>query len=205
MPKNLAGTGSDVQNIAKPRDIKLLGLLTNANIFWRRILKEYKPLSPLPQSPPPTMTSEPSDPSLPQQPNQGQISLTAPPVAIPKTTPPPEIVPVLKYIVDESLFDSENLTCKACAKTFKNHRAFKLHKDRHQGTLNHKCPDCVRTFNGRSEVIRHMTAMHNRTLRPGENTYQDIRVVKAKNAALTAESGENKPFLDVPLVFLMSI
>ncbi len=87
-------------------------------------------------------------------------------------TPLPTALP---YITDQSLFDLDALTCHACNKSFKNTRAFKLHRDRHQGTLNHKCPDCPKTFNGRSEVNRHMTAIHGRALRPGENTKQQLQ------------------------------
>merc|ERR1712223_330012 len=65
-------------------------------------------------------------------------------------------------------FDLDTLTCIACNKSFKNTRAFKLHRDRHQGLLNHKCPDCSKTFNGRSEVNRHMLAIHHRSLKPDE-------------------------------------
>ena len=47
-------------------------------------------------------------------------------------------LPSLKFIEDESLFDLDALTCHACNKSFKNTRAFKLHRDRHQGALKHK-------------------------------------------------------------------
>merc|ERR1711936_749128 len=83
-------------------------------------------------------------------------------------------LPSLKFIEDESLFDLDALTCHACNKSFKNTRAFKLHRDRHQGLLNHKCPDCSKTFNGRSEVNRHMLAIHHRSLKPDEDTNQKI-------------------------------
>ena len=79
-------------------------------------------------------------------------------------------VPTLKYIEDESLFDLDALTCHACNKSFKNTRAFKLHRDRHQGALKHKCPECIKTFNGRSEVNRHMVAIHGRALNTDEDT-----------------------------------
>ena len=79
-------------------------------------------------------------------------------------------VPTLKYIEDESLFDLDALTCHACNKSFKNTRAFKLHRDRHQGALKHKCPECIKTFNGRSEVNRHMVAIHGRPLHSEEDT-----------------------------------
>ena len=78
---------------------------------------------------------------------------------------------VLSFIKDESLFDPGTKTCHACNKSFKNGRAFKLHKDRHQGKLKHKCPDCVKTFNGRSEVKRHVNSIHRRTLGNEEPTF----------------------------------
>merc|ERR1712051_295101 len=79
-------------------------------------------------------------------------------------------LPSLKFIEDESLFDLDALTCHACNKSFKNTRAFKLHRDRHQGALKHKCPECTKTFNGRSEVNRHMVAIHGRPLGDKEDT-----------------------------------
>ena len=45
---------------------------------------------------------------------------------------PTSMLPSLKYIDDPSLFDLDALTCHACNKSFKNTRAFKLHRDRHQ-------------------------------------------------------------------------
>ena len=45
---------------------------------------------------------------------------------------PTSMLPTLKYIDDPSLFDLDALTCHACNKSFKNTRAFKLHRDRHQ-------------------------------------------------------------------------
>merc|ERR1712018_185112 len=84
----------------------------------------------------------------------------------------PGLPPALKFVSDPSQFDLDTLTCLACNKSFKNTRAFKLHRDRHQGLLNHKCPDCSKTFNGRSEVNRHMLAIHHRSLKPDEETNQ---------------------------------
>ena len=95
------------------------------------------------------------------------------PVHAPSPTPSSSSgsgVPTLKYIEDESLFDLDALTCHACNKSFKNTRAFKLHRDRHQGALKHKCPECIKTFNGRSEVNRHMVAIHGRALNTDEDT-----------------------------------
>jgi hypothetical protein len=48
---------------------------------------------------------------------------------------PTSMLPTLKYIDDPSLFDLDALTCHACNKSFKNTRAFKLHRDRHQVQL----------------------------------------------------------------------
>ena len=100
-----------------------------------------------------------------------------PPVMTPQHAPSPtpssssgSNLPTLKFIEDESLFDLDALTCHACNKSFKNTRAFKLHRDRHQGALKHKCPECIKTFNGRSEVNRHMIAIHARPLNPDEDT-----------------------------------
>ena len=72
--------------------------------------------------------------------------------------------------VDESSFDSATLTCKICKKVLKNMRTFKNHKARHFGTLNHKCPDCSKCFEGRSAVNRHLISNHNRELQPHEIT-----------------------------------
>ena len=100
----------------------------------------------------------------------------------------------LKYVFDECMFDPVSLTCLACPKSFKTMRAFKLHKDRHQGTLNHKCPECVKTFNGRSEVNRHMLAIHNRELRDTENTQQNVSEIRAKNAVVSTVKQPQQPF-----------
>ena len=90
---------------------------------------------------------------------------------------------MLHFIEDESLFDYNSRTCHACNKTFQNNRAFKLHRDRHQGELKHKCTECTKTFNGRSEVNRHMISMHGRSLRDGEDTLNGKRSQKyQKNA-----------------------
>jgi hypothetical protein len=71
----------------------------------------------------------------------------------------------LKFIEDESMFDLDSLTCHACNdKIFKNAKAFKIHRDRHQGVLNQKCPECSKTFSSRSEVHRHLVAIHRRPL-----------------------------------------
>merc|ERR1711923_595930 len=72
--------------------------------------------------------------------------------------------------VDESSFDSATLTCKICKKVLKNMRTFRNHKARHMGTLNHKCPDCSKCFEGRSAVNRHLISNHNRELQPHEIT-----------------------------------
>ena len=72
--------------------------------------------------------------------------------------------------IDESSFDSATLTCKICKKVLKNLRTFKNHKARHFGTLNHKCPDCNKCFEGRSAVNRHLISNHNRELQPHEIT-----------------------------------
>ena len=101
------------------------------------------------------------------------ISEMLKPIHAPSPTPSSSSgsnVTTLKYIEDESLFDLDALTCHACNKSFKNTRAFKLHRDRHQGALKHKCPECIKTFNGRSEVNRHMVAIHGRPLHSEEDT-----------------------------------
>merc|ERR1712018_762823 len=106
----------------------------------------------------------------------------------------PGLPPALKFVSDPSQFDLDTLTCLACNKSFKNTRAFKLHRDRHQGLLNHKCPDCSKTFNGRSEVNRHMLAIHHRSLKPDEETNQ--KQVKKIESSLTQPYNvvENKDF-----------
>ena len=106
-------------------------------------------------------------------PTEPPVSTKSQPLHAPSPTPSSSSgsgLPVLKFIEDESLFDLDALTCHACNKSFKNTRAFKLHRDRHQGALKHKCPECIKTFNGRSEVNRHMVAIHGRNLNPGEDT-----------------------------------
>ena len=95
----------------------------------------------------------------------------------------PGLPPALKFVSDPSQFDLDTLTCLACNKSFKNTRAFKLHRDRHQGLLNHKCPDCSKTFNGRSEVNRHMLAIHHRSLKADEETNQK-QVKKVEQSVL---------------------
>ena len=72
--------------------------------------------------------------------------------------------------IDESMFDAANLTCKLCKKVLRNIRTFKNHRDRHLGNLNHKCPECSKTFEGRSAVNRHMITNHNRELQAHEIT-----------------------------------
>merc|ERR1711892_501802 len=72
--------------------------------------------------------------------------------------------------IDESHFDPSTLTCKLCNKVLKNMRTFRNHKARHLGTLNHKCPDCSKCFEGRSAVNRHLISNHNRELQPHEIT-----------------------------------
>ena len=72
--------------------------------------------------------------------------------------------------VDESMFDAATLTCKICKKVLKNLRTFRSHKARHMGTLNHKCPDCGKCFEGRSAVSKHLVANHGRELQPHEIT-----------------------------------
>ena len=72
--------------------------------------------------------------------------------------------------IDESMFDVATLTCKLCSKTMKNLRTFKNHRARHLGTLNHKCPDCSKSFEGRSAVNRHLISNHNRELLSHEIT-----------------------------------
>ena len=113
-------------------------------------------------------------PSLvPSDPKDMFTSTKSQPIHAPSPTPSSSSgsgVPVLKFIEDESLFDLDALTCHACNKSFKNTRAFKLHRDRHQGALKHKCPECTKTFNGRSEVNRHMVAIHGRPLGDKEDT-----------------------------------
>ena len=49
-------------------------------------------------------------------------------------------------------------------------RTFRNHKARHLGTLNHKCPDCSKCFEGRSAVNRHLISNHNQELQPHEIT-----------------------------------
>ena len=100
-------------------------------------------------------------------------------------------LPSLKFIEDESLFDLDALTCHACNKSFKNTRAFKLHRDRHQGALKHKCPECIKTFNGRSEVNRHMVAIHGRPLRTDEDTLH--KKAETMQAQLKATKGTTSP------------
>ena len=73
--------------------------------------------------------------------------------------------------IDESNFDVATLTCKLCKKVLKNMRTFRNHRARHLGTLNHKCPDCSKCFEGRSAVNRHMVSSHNRELQPHEITH----------------------------------
>ena len=72
--------------------------------------------------------------------------------------------------VDESNFDAATLTCKLCNKVLKNMRTFRNHRARHLGTLNHKCPDCSKCFEGRSAVNRHMISSHGRELQHHEIT-----------------------------------
>merc|ERR1712186_302923 len=72
--------------------------------------------------------------------------------------------------VDESQFDAACLTCKICKKVLKNMRTFRSHRARHMGTLNHKCPDCGKCFEGRSAVNRHLVTNHSRELQPHEIT-----------------------------------
>ena len=70
----------------------------------------------------------------------------------------------------EANFDASTLTCKLCNKVMKNMRTFRNHKARHLGTLNHKCPDCGKGFEGRSAVNRHLLTNHSRELQPHEIT-----------------------------------
>ena len=63
-----------------------------------------------------------------------------------------------------------SLKCIACDKTYANERSLRIHIGRHQGVLKHKCPECIKTFNGRSEVNRHMVAIHGRALNTDEDT-----------------------------------
>merc|ERR1711915_235208 len=63
-------------------------------------------------------------------------------------------------------FDASTLTCKLCNKVLKNMRTFRNYKARHLGTLNHKCPDCGKGFEGRSAVNRHLLTNHSRELQP---------------------------------------
>ena len=185
-------------------EIKMLGILRNANIF-KNMKKPLRTLTPLPITPPPPQEldeeeeeeeeeedeeeAEISHLGAPQQPVQPAVAISHPTVtAVPIATtslaapPPSSATPAIKYVVDESMFDAASLTCYACRKGFRTARAFKLHRDRHQGTLNHKCPMCPKTFNGRSEVNRHMVAIHNRELRDDENTQQNLNEIRAKNA-----------------------
>ena len=105
-------------------------------------------------------------------------------------------LPSLKFIEDESLFDLDALTCHACNKSFKNTRAFKLHRDRHQGALKHKCPECIKTFNGRSEVNRHMVAIHGRPLKNDEDT------LHKKSDTMQAQQKHNKHVSPIQKVIL---
>ncbi len=93
-------------------------------------------------------------------------SLSEASTATPTPTPTASNLPD----IDESNFDVATLTCKLCNKTMKNLRNFKVHRARHLGTLNHKCPDCEKSFEGRSAVNRHMLVNHNRELLPHEIT-----------------------------------
>ena len=93
-------------------------------------------------------------------------SLSEASTATPTPTPTVSNIPD----IDESNFDVATLTCKLCNKTMKNLRNFKVHRARHLGTLNHKCPDCEKSFEGRSAVNRHMLVNHNRELLPHEIT-----------------------------------
>eukprot|EP00095_Tigriopus_kingsejongensis_P002910 maker-scaffold336_size202805-snap-gene-1.35 protein:Tk02910 transcript:maker-scaffold336_size202805-snap-gene-1.35-mRNA-1 annotation:"zinc finger protein 729-like" len=129
-------------------EIQMLGILKKASIFSVH-RKPYKPPLPPSPSPPPTPIGSGSGTGDGISPS-----------------------PSLKFIHNEELFDNANLTCLACNKAFKNARAFKLHCDRHQGTLKHKCPECVKSFNGRSEVNRHCIAIHSRPLGHNEETVQ---------------------------------
>ena len=79
-------------------------------------------------------------------------------------------VPSQSTEIDESNFDVATLTCKLCKKVLKNLRTFRNHKARHLGTLNHKCPDCGKCFEGRSAVNRHLITNHSRELQPHEIT-----------------------------------
>ena len=77
-------------------------------------------------------------------------------------------------VVDETQFDAATLTCKICKKVLKNLRTFRSHKARHMGTLNHKCPDCGKCFEGRSAVNKHLVASHSRELQPHEITNNPV-------------------------------
>merc|ERR1712156_325930 len=134
-------------------------------------------------------------PSLvPSDPKDMFVSTKSQPPIVHAPSPTPSSssgsgLPVLKFIEDESLFDLDALTCHACNKSFKNTRAFKLHRDRHQGALKHKCPECIKTFNGRSEVNRHMVAIHGRPLQNGEDTLHK----KADQAQKAAKLFDSAP------------
>ena len=81
----------------------------------------------------------PSLPMLPQHPAMPPKTAALPVTPVPASGSLPDEdrsklspLPTLKYIDDPSLFDLDALTCHACNKSFKNTRAFKLHRDRHQ-------------------------------------------------------------------------
>ena len=120
----------------------MLGILKDSNIFTP-VKKPYRPMSPVATPPPPI------HPSVPMEAPMVSTVGGAQAVTVPT---------------------DDNLTCFLCQKSFKTKRAFKLHRDRHQGLLNHKCPMCVKTFNGRSEVNRHMVSVHGRMLMTNEPT-----------------------------------
>ena len=111
---------------------------------------------------------------------------------------------LLKYVTDEAMFVTESLKCLSCDMRLKTLKSFKLHKARHQGTLNHKCPECVMTFNGRSVLNRHMLAIHKRELRDNEITKQNemanglrAKAIRAKNAVVATAK---QPQTQVPAV-----
>ena len=72
--------------------------------------------------------------------------------------------------VIKSLSDLDPFTCRPCNNYFKNPQHFKFHRDWHRGDLNHKCPECTKTFKGRCEVNRHMVPIHGRPLGDKEET-----------------------------------
>ena len=113
-----------------------------------------------------TTTGGPTPLPLPAAP---AIAPLVPPTVAPPPVPPAIAPPTLPEI-DESNFDVATLTCKLCNKTMKNMRTFKNHRARHLGTLNHKCPDCSKSFEGRSAVNRHLISNHNRELLSHEIT-----------------------------------